>query len=167
LRLPYFRYVVAIPVLALFSGFALGDVGYTFQGDLNGDGIPDSIMSGPSELFGNAGGPFIVSLSSSNEGFMREEVFLHPKAAALEVVPGHYRLWAYHRLGCCEGTLNITTLDGNFHTSSIQLYFTGNRDSLSPSEEAYRAIFSGRSLLQFKMVENYQVPPPLHGEWGK
>jgi hypothetical protein len=150
-----------------FSAAVQAETGYVFEGDLNDDGVLDSIMSGPSELFGNGGGPFIVSLSNGSGGFNRKEIGLHPKAAALDLVKGHPRIWGFWHLSCCEGTLSITTLDEKFETQTIQLYFSGDQGYPTVSQNIYNAIFEGKSLIKFKTVENYQVPTPLRGEWGK
>jgi hypothetical protein len=151
----------------VFSTAVQAETGYVFEGDLNGDEIVDSIKSGPSQLFGNGGGPFIISFSNGLGGFIQKEIGLHPMAVALELVNGHPRIWSYWRMSCCEGELSITTLDEKFETQSITMYPGDTPDSPTLSMDVYNTVFKNKHLIEFKKVENYQVPPSLRGEWGK
>ncbi|WP_188662697.1 hypothetical protein [Arenimonas soli] len=154
-------------LLALVSGEAGVGTGYVHTGDLNGDGVPDSIMSGPSGLFGNGGGPFIVSLSDGKGGFRRIELALHPQAVALDQAGGHPRLWTYWRSSCCAGTLSVTTLDGSSAPQHIPLDFGQDPGAPTLSRALYDSVFRESNRIAFERVDNYQPPPPLGGEWGK
>ena len=143
------------------------DTGYVYTADLNGDGIEDSIRSGPSWLFGNGGGPFIVSISDGTAGFILREIEMHPMAASLDLVDGKPRIWTYWRTSCCDGTLSVTTLDKAFETSSVRLNFSEDSSSQSISREIYNGVFSNENRIDFTTIENYDPPPPLRGEWGK
>ena len=130
-------------------------------------GIADTIQSGPSELFGNGGGPFIVSLSDGKGGFQRAVVALHPQAVALDQAGGHPRLWTYWRSSCCAGTLGITVLDGTFETRTIPLDFGPDPQAPTLSRAVYDGVFRDAHRIVFERVDGYQPPPAIGGEWGK
>ena len=149
----------------LFSFNARAETGYVFESDINNDGVMDSIVSGPSELFGNAGGPFIISLSNGKDGFIKKVLGLHPSAVAIDVANGHPRIWTYWRSSCCFGSLVVTTLGKQFKEEHIDLYFGESWDSPTVSRDIYHAIFQGKYAIKFKTVENYSVPKSINGEW--
>lgn len=154
-------------ILALAPGDANAQTGYVYTGDLNADGIADTIQSGPSELFGNGGGPFIVSLSDGKGGFRRAVVALHPQAVALDQAGGHPRLWTYWRSSCCAGTLGITVLDSTFETRTIPLDFGPDPQAPTLSRAVYDGVFRDAYRIVFERVDGYQPPPAIGGEWGK
>ena len=154
-------------VLLVFCGAANAQTGYVYSGDLNGDGILDTIKSGPSELFGNGGGPFVLSLSDGKGGFLLRDIGLHPEAVALDFVEGHPRLWSYWRMSCCDGSLGVTTLDASFKTETISLNFGKGVSEPTISRNIYESIFRPENRIVFTFVENYEPPLPLSGEWGK
>jgi len=154
-------------VLALVCGVSNADTGYVYSGDLNGDGVADSIRSGPSDLFGNGGGPFVVSISDGSGGFIARDIGLHPLAVSLDLVTGHPRLWTYWRSSCCGGTLSVTTLDEKFETYFVPLEFGEDFSSPTASRDVYNSIFSTERRIEFEVVADYEPPPPLRGEWGK
>jgi hypothetical protein len=151
----------------LFSSSAYAETGYVFEGDLNGDGIPDSIMSGPSKLFGNAGGPFIVSLSDGKGHFIRKETALNPDLTAFDPAEGHPRIWGYWHVSSSEGVLSATTLDEAFETKTINLYGDNPESDTSMSAAIFNAVFNKKTIMKFRKVKNYKLPPPLASEWGK
>ena len=156
-----------LPLLAFSSAAALAQPGYVYSGDLNGDGIADTIESGPVELFGNGGGPFVVSLSDARGGFVRRQIELHPAAVALDHAEGHARLWTYWRSSSSGGMLGVTTLDDRFETRSVRLDFGADPESPTLSRELYRSIFRAPHRIEFERVENHVPPPAVSGEWGK
>jgi hypothetical protein len=158
---------IMILLLGLACGVSSAETGYVYSGDLNRDGVMDSIKSGPSEMFGNGGGPFVLSLSDGNGGFLLRSLELHPEAVALDVVEGHARLWSYWRSSCCDGSLGVTTLDSAFETQTISLNFGKSNGEPSVSLLIYQSVFRPENRIRFELVENYEPPPPLSGEWGK
>lgn len=59
------------------------ETGYVYEADLNPDGVSDYLSSGPKAMFGNAFGPFMLSLSRPDGTYSYKVIGLHPKAAAL------------------------------------------------------------------------------------
>ncbi|WP_444888232.1 hypothetical protein [Microbulbifer sp. JMSA008] len=148
-------------ILILFASQVRADYGYTYSGDLNGDGIADRIMSGPSAMFGNSGGPFIIYLSKADGTYINKVVAFHPKAIAFEKYEsGRNSLWGYWRHGTRQGTLFKLSLDGEFKVESITINPIGS----NLSSGIYSTVFDKNSLLKIKRVEGY-MPPDY--PWGK
>jgi hypothetical protein len=98
-----------------FNLFA--DTGFTYTGDLNGDGLDDFIKSGPSSLFGKGGGPCVLSVSVSKNKYKKEVITCTQSGLILEQSTNKYqpsRLWLYSSFTAGEGSLSTVTLDGNF-----------------------------------------------------
>ena len=138
------------------------EIGYVYEADLNGDGVSDSLRSGPKAMFGNAFGPFMLSLSKPDGTSTKKVIGLHPRAAALESNGQESRIWGYIRGGLDEGGLCYTKLDGTFEEGCIDMYLNKKDNSLS--REFYDLIFDENKAIKFKEIENY-VPPKY--EWGK
>lgn len=158
---------LVVPFLALHVSPAFAQTGYVFKGDLNGDGVEDSIMSGPPEMFGNAGGPFVVTLSARDGGALVQTLFLHPEAVSLDFQEGNPRLWTYSRSSCCGGNLSAIRLAEGFEVESIRLDFDQDGASASMSRDVYEAVFHASRRIRFDVVDHYEPPPPPGGEWGK
>lgn len=149
--------------ILFISQLSIAGSGYVFTGDLNGDGVEDSIKSGPLGLFGNAGGPFMVSLSKSDGTFVRKVIGFHINAIALETnEAGINNLWGYWRGGSQQGSLFKVSLDGNFKHEGIAINVGINGSDIGSS--LYSSIFNNQHLLKLKKVENY-LPPDY--PWGK
>lgn len=136
--------------------------GYRYSADLNGDGLADSIVSGPAEMFGNGGGPFLLSLSLGDSEFTRHVVLLHPQAVAWERNGRHSRLWSYHRSGASAGSLSSLSLDGRFERQTIRLQLDPDESGLNRA--LYALLFAGEHKLEFDPVQAH-VPPDW--PWGK
>ena len=151
----------SIFLLACYQS-AIAEIGYIFEADLNGDGFEDSIMSGPYGMFGNGGGPFLLSLSKADGTFAKQAIGLHPKAAALEKNGEKSKIWGYWHSSAKSGELGYTMLDGSFKTEYITLYFEPDTDGIN--RKIYELIFNKNQLIKFKKIENY-IPPEY--PWGK
>lgn len=143
------------------------ETGFGFSGDLNGDGIDDQIQSGPSSLFGNAGGPCVLTVSVSVGESNKKIVNCNRAGMILEksdykFIPS--RLWNYGRHSAGEGTVSAVVLDGSFKTEYLTLYI-GGEDSIGSSILA--ALKKGVPI-KFQQLDNYTPPQtPCGLEWGK
>ncbi len=156
------RSVLLFLAASLLGTILFAEMGYVYKGDLNRDGKIDSLMSGPSAMFGNGGGPFLMSLSTPNGKNVQYVVGLHPMATALERNGAHSRLWSYWHMSADEGVLSCMTLDGRFKSEAVTLYFNGGDDDLS--KRMYDLVFNKEFRIVFDEFQNY-TPPEY--EWGK
>ena len=135
------------------------DIGYVYEGDLNGDGVSDTIASGPHDQFGSAGGPFVIVLSQLNGTPVHKIVYLHPSAISLEHhVTGNF-LWGYARHGGGTGTLFSISFDGQFKTEEITINAGPFYSDLAASIS--NAVFNEKFRLILKKVDSYE--PPHYG----
>lgn len=150
-------------LLMFISSSIYGENGYVYEGDLNGDGIPDKITSGPSGQFGNAGGPFMISISSKDGTFKSKVLGFHPRAIALEKTSSGNYLWGYWRYSSSLGDLFYITLDGQFIKTKIGIR-AGSNSELGSS--IYNTIFDAKNeyIVKLKKVDNYV---PVEYPWGK
>ncbi len=146
----------------MVASAAAADTGYFLEQDLNNDGIMDKIESGPSNLFGNGGGPFLVTLSQPEGKFVTQIVELHPKAASLQINGNKNQLWIYWRNSYNSGVLRTIQLDNTFKAQDIDIYFSEDRSGLT--EKIFETIFHPDHLIKFLEIEGY-TPPKYH--WGK
>ncbi len=159
--------LLVLSLVFFWSINGLADTGYVYQGHLNHDQVIDSIKSGPSRLFGNGGGPFIVSLSDGKGGFVRRELALNPGWVALEKTGPDFRLLSYSRVSCCEGIVGVTALNKNFTTEKMTLHFGAELDPSTLGAQIFKAVFESGHAIEFTRVKNYTPPPALKGGWGK
>lgn len=135
-------------IFIFFSAYAFSETGYVFSGDLNGDGIDDTLESGPSSMFGNAGGPFLLTLSSDNT-FVFKVLGFHPHAISLEKHKNGNKLWSYWRLSSNNGSLRSVFLDENFKEEHVHIQ-SGNSGTVQ-GNRIYKALFNEKYLL--KMIK--------------
>lgn len=163
-RLASILFVFLVP----FSVFA--ETGFVYKGDLNGDGIDDHIQSGPQDLFGNAGGPCVVTVSVSPTEHKKGIVSCGPGGILLEKSINKMwpsRLWDYGRISAGEGTIMTITLDGKFTTEHITLYSMAHGDD-SIGIAILKAVRGKAQFIKFDQVENYAPPEnPCGVQWGK
>jgi hypothetical protein len=139
--------------------------GWQYTGDLNADGTPDTIRSGPQNLFGNAGGPFVVRLSRLNGTHREHAIFAHRLCMAPELVGQKNSptliLWTYHRSNAYEGRLVRYEFGEKPKITKISIY------PKSPVGKALYAAITASRLTLVK-IPNYTVPSNPSGEqWGK
>ncbi|MBN2789494.1 MAG: hypothetical protein JXR69_04850 [Candidatus Delongbacteria bacterium] len=149
-------------IIFSFNVVVLAEHGYVFRGDLNEDGLIDSIKSGPSVMFGNGGGPFIIWLGQKDGNSLMKITGFHPKAVALEKNGSKSKLWNYNRAGASQGSLGYTILDSTFKKEFIHLDF--NKEFSGLSSKIYKMFFREEYLIKFEYIDNY-TPPEYH--WGK
>lgn len=154
--------ILLLILISIDSTIVSAEVGYVFEADLNGDGVTDSLKSGPQDLFGNGSGPFMLRVSNEKGGFSQIVIGLHPKAVALEKNGPISKVWSYHRSSSSTGKLEYVLLDGNFTKEGIILRFNETRTGLS--SEIYKLIFNENKTIGFEVVDNY-LPPKYN--WGK
>ena len=156
--------------LALCS-FALAEVqaevGWRYVGDMNADGVPDRLESGPQELFGNAGGVYLLTLSS-DKGPQR--FLLHGGWKFVpEVMNDEYRtfrLWTFMRSGLSGGSLIChSIIDGKVTTTGLAVVHSPE-GSITPSisDKLQEAVFSSKPVCNPTEIKNYT--PPSISEYG-
>jgi len=113
-------------VLLSVLTIAAGAEGWQYAGDLNGDGVSDHIKSGPPELFGNAGGPFVVELSKPDGSYQAHAIFAHRLCMAHEAVESaegvEVVIWTYRRWGSEEGRLIRYELGDELEVSHLTIH---------------------------------------------
>ena len=159
------RLLACLLFIFCIPGLLFADTGFEYKGDLNDDGIDDLIQSGPSSLFGNAGGPCIMSLSISSTDNKKGEIHCHPAGFWFEKGGTKWqpnRIWGYSRNGGSEGSLCNTSLDGKFTLQCITLYMTGMGSG------TLKSVSENARLIKYKHIENYTPPETICGlQWGK
>jgi hypothetical protein len=141
------------------------DEGDVYKGDLNGDGVIDKIESGPSYMFGNGGGPFLVTLSGPKNDVKKSIIGAHIGALYLERHQRGNQLWGYWHMSAFEGELFTISLDGKFIRNSVKIY-TGKID-LGDSDMGKMildSVKSKASKIDFDYIEDYVLP---EASWGK
>ncbi|MDH5444381.1 MAG: hypothetical protein OEY52_02425 [Gammaproteobacteria bacterium] len=164
------KFIIILSLLFLSPLTALAETGFIYRGDLNGDGVDDSIQSGPRSLFGKSGGPCVITLSTAQKKALKALINCRPDGFILEKSENKYmpsRYWGYWNHGGGEATVTAITLDGKFKRQSLDLYGTvGNKQNLSNA--ILVAIKTHTQHIKFKPVENYTPPEhPCGDEWGK
>jgi hypothetical protein len=136
------------------------------MGDINRDGVADKIASGPGELFGNGGGPFVVTLGSRKGPPKQFVLNLHRLAATVENTATATRIWSYWHLSGRSGDLCVDTLTDKTSRQCITIYAGDGGTAMGNA--LVERIFSKGQRLEFKDVEPYVPPPHPDGrEWGK
>lgn len=160
--------VGVLGALLTLSAPIFAGTGYVYVGDLNQDGIADRIESGPTEFFGNAGGPFLITLSKGDTDFESFILGLHPFAVRAELLDtGKVRLWSYWRMGGRFGSLCTTDLSGIEPSTDCLRIYTGS-DATDVGRGVYDSVFDAYKRLVFTEVQNYIAPPhPCGFDWGK
>lgn len=163
------RLQVACLLIAGFTVAHAGEFGMVGEFDLNGDGIIDRIQSGPRELFGQSGGPFVVTLGEN--GTLPEKSYLIHGNGRFVIETGNdngpTRLWSYGRISCCEGILAsyVFTSDG---MEQQQITINPGDGGSDVGRANYRSIFSEENLLPLKRISPYSPPPnPSGRDWGE
>ena len=152
--------------LIFYTCHLFGEDGWVYYGDLDLDGKDDSLVSGPANMFGNAGGPYILSLTSVGKNF---DIAGHG-SWAVERHDGNLRLWNYWHLSSGEGSLGYLEIDtktGMASNSSLIIYAGDSGTDLG--NKLYNAVYDNKNLISATRIENY-TPPKLNAnglEWGK
>ena len=145
------------------------DYGYVGEIDLDGDGAMDTIQSGPSSMFGNAGGPMVVTLRETAESAQKQYLIAANSRFAVEHigVGRAIRLWSYWRVSSREGVLSAFTFTkSELKQENIRVYLAQSKSGISTSIVA--TIFDAENLFELEYVSPYTVPPhPTENQWGK
>ena len=111
--------------------------------DLNGDGKDDLILSDTKDTFGNAGGGWLVYISSN--GFWRcvGDVGLYPGAFTFDRVHDEVDLWYYSRSSAREGHFGYYSFhSGGMRKGVNQIFIrTESEDGENVFTCVYKAIF--------------------------
>ena len=146
--------------LCLLVAMVYAEVGYTYDGDLNGDGIADSLKSGPNDGAGKGGWPFALSISGPTGAIDRRVILIVPGSTWLESGE-RPKLWYLGSSGM-DPFLGCICLYGTFHGSSVPLSY-GEEISDSVGGQILGAIQRRCLKLEFERIENYQPPESPDG----
>jgi len=145
--------------LIIFSPCAFSATGYIYEGDLNNDGISDSLKSGPLSLFGKGNGPFVLKLSTENNKFNSSLIILNINGFHLERTSKINKIWSYYPITVEEGILRSTELGSKLYTVNKEVY---------KGDKLLESVLDRKNLINFKVIENYTPPPhPCGHQWGK
>lgn len=160
-------YVLAILTVS-YSAFA-EEFGFVGEIDLDNDGVVDRIQSGPMSMFGNGGGPLIVTLSANGGSPEKNYLIGGSTKFAVERFGAErpIRLWSYWHLGSSEGVLTGFTFTKDEMTKqNLRIYLGATGSTISESITA--SIFKDENVFALERVSPYTVPPHPDGhEWGK
>ncbi len=154
--------IAAVLMIIVGAAELPGEEGYRYATSINGEALLQE--SGPQRLFGNAGGPFLLTLIRKAEAPLRRVIALHPLAAALED-GDRPKLWGYWRLGGHEGRLfSISLRDA---TEAALLINPGDGGT-AMGNALYAGAFAEERRITFSVVRDYRAPALSSGEeWGK
>lgn len=144
---------------------------YGFMGeiDLNNDGIRDQIRSGPSSMFGNGGGPLVITLSANGDSPSKSYVIGANVSFAVERFGSErpVRLWSYWHVNSSEGIVTCFTFTkSEMIQQNLRIYTGGTGSEISRSIAA--DIFKEENTFTLERVSPYNVPPhPAGHQWGK
>ena len=159
-----------VALLLLFPMQSVADYGFTYQGDLNGDGVDDYIYSGPSGQFGNGGGPCLIKVSIAADEY-KQKVVHCGNSEGLILDPGSKykpaRIWGYSHFTAGTGSIYTLTLDGEFIQQTLWVYPGATGDSENIDSQILKVITEKGQLIKFEQIENNYMPPELDCEWGK
>ncbi len=162
--------ILTLVVAIVFSHNPFAEeYGYVGEIDLDGDGVNDTIESGPMSMFGNGGGPLIVTLSANAATEAKKYLIAANTRFAVESIgPGRpIRLWSYWRLGSGEGTLSSFVFTKSGLVKEDVRIFVGEVET-TISSGIIAAIFNDESIFDLKRVSPYRTPPhPTESQWGK
>ena len=159
------KILLLIPLL-FYADHLFGEDGWVYYGDIDLDGKEDSLVSGPTTMFGNAGGPYILSLTSVGKKF---DIAGHGEWA-IERHDDNLRLWSYSHLSSGEGSLGyfeINIKSGKFSNCSLIIYAGDSGTDLG--NKLYDVVYDAKNMISATRIENY-TPPKLNAsglEWGK
>lgn len=158
-----------IALLFAFSNASADEFGFVGEIDLDNDGVVDRVQSGPMEMFGNGGGPVIVTLRANGDSPEKNYLIAADTRFAVEEFAGHHpiRLWSYWSTGNSAGVLTCFTFTkGELKTQQLDIFLGGTGSEISKSIIA--KIFKKENRFDLKRVSPYAVPPHPDGlQWGK
>lgn len=143
-------------LLLIISNCVKAEIGYKFEGDLNGDGVNDTLESGPHYLFGaNGAGPILITLSNTHGEPHVHKMYANPASLALEKHENGNLLWSYSH-GVTSGVLFNVSLDGKFTYREIKV--NGGVSPSTLTEMLLDLVFSRDFLLKLIITDPY-IPP--------
>lgn len=165
------RLVLLTLVMFVFNSWLPAQEGLRYVGDLNGDGIPDRIESGPYVSVAGAGGAYLLTLSSPS-GALQFDLYGYG-TYAVEMVQRHagpatLRLWTYQRSSAAEGSLITYAITAGKMTEERLTINPGDAGT-ALGNELFRLVFAKNNIVVAERVVDYTPPTrPAHGgEWGK
>lgn len=133
-------------------------VGGMFVGDLNGDGIDDSIRSGPQLYFEKYGGPYLVTVSSKDGKPQHHLVWTGQASFAYE--QGHDGRW--HRLWMCtsgaRGEMNVGYLNLSKPSDRGHWSMGYGGEETSVQAKLFAAVFNADNELTLTYPDAYEPP---------
>ena len=129
------------------------------------EGGKATLESGPQELFGNGGGPFLITILWNNGTKTQKLTQLHPSAIAIERGTVT-RIWGYLHSSSTEGALTTIDLVNGLPERQITINSDGNGSDFGNS--IYAVVFSVDRVLKLEKILDYKTPERADGaEWGK
>ena len=123
--------------------------------DLNGDGVDDLILSEPKDMFGNAGGPWMVYLCGDGRWRYVGDVVFYPGVFFLDQVDHGMNLWYCIRAdatACHFGYYRVTNGKLDARPVQIRIDATGKEDSVF--SRVYMSVFGHPSTHPFSYEES-------------
>lgn len=132
--------------------------GGVFVGDLNGDGLDDSIRSGPELYFEKYGGPFLVTLASS-EG-EPQHVIIWSSASVFAYEQGYDGKW--HRVwtvsGGPAGVMLVSYVNLSNLTDRGGFTMDDRGGETIESAKLFEAVFTDDNRLTMTYPDAYEPP---------
>lgn len=123
--------------------------------DLNGDGVDDLILSDPQDMFGNAGGPWMVYLHNDGAWHYIGDVGFCPGVVTLEATKDGVNIWNYCRNSARGGNFGYYHVaNGKLNKQPMQMHVVSTDEENSIFSRIDMAIFGYPSSHPFRLEES-------------
>lgn len=156
--------IIALLTMLMLRPLFAAERGWVYAGDLDGDGIADSIRSGPEEIFGRGGGPFLLTITGAEGEPDRHAMLWASGAFVFALDPGteHWspRLWSYTRVEPRHGAVGYIDLDQEMAEGGLMV--RAGDDGREIDAAICDAIFDQAHQITLQEVQDYRPPelPP-------
>jgi hypothetical protein len=129
--------------------------------DLDGNGIPDRLMSEPTRDFGMSGGSWEVFLGKKEGGFVfAGRIYAHPLALRVERLSDSVRLWVYLRSSGSSGILGYYELKDGRVGDLTKIEISPGDGGTDLGRTLYESVFPTAKRLMTVKKRPYQAPEP-------